>query len=117
MRYYAEWLDGEYVLLNKKTPGYDHYATAHRAMKFHALFGSTIVLSDVQMVDFRTPLLHFFRDAEFRSFLQAHPKFLSLAGSPVSGINDQHAAIALKGLERISDQADKPPDSYEMVVT
>ena len=51
MRYYAEWLDGEYVLLNGLNRGYDHFSVMQRAIRFHALFGSTVVLSDAQTID------------------------------------------------------------------
>jgi len=70
MRYYAEWLDGEYVLLNQAVPGYDHFDTMERAIRFHALFGSTIVLSDVQMVDSKCPIPWLFHDKGFRTFLK-----------------------------------------------
>ena len=31
MRYYAEWLDAEYVVLNHKLRGYDHAAVMQRS--------------------------------------------------------------------------------------
>jgi hypothetical protein len=121
MRYYAEWLDGEYDLLNQAIRGYDHSAVAERAIRFHALLGSTIVLSDIQMLDNKTPIPRLFRDPDFRFFLNKKQEnkqnFLALVADPVRGIKDQKFAIAMKGIERLRDQAKKPPESYEMAVT
>ena len=87
MRYYAEWLDGEYVLLNHAIRGYSHNAVMQRAMRFHALFGSTIVLSDVQMIDSKTPIPRLFLDSDFRDFLKENQNFLELvARNQASGI-------------------------------
>jgi hypothetical protein len=121
VRYYAEWLDGEYVLLNQVIHGYDHSAVMERAIRFHALFGSTVVLSDVQMIDFRTPIPTLFLDRDFRAFLnEKHNEkqnFLALVADPVRGAKNEKFAIAMKGIERLTDQANKPADSYEMAVT
>ena len=117
MRYYAEWLDGEYVLLNHAIRGYDHSAVMQRSIRFHALFGSTVVLSDVQMMDSKTPIPTLFLDREFRSFLNKNRSFLALVADPVRGTKNQKFAIAMKGIERATDQANKPADSYEMAVT
>ena len=38
VRYYAEWLDGEYLLLQHAYAGYDHAAVMQRALRYHALF-------------------------------------------------------------------------------
>ena len=121
MRYYAEWLDGEYVLLNQVIHGYDHSAVMQRALRFHALFGSTVVLSDVQMIDSRTPIPASFLDPDFRAFLNAKENeketFLALVADPVRGAKNGNFGIAMKGIERLTNQARKPPDSYEMAVT
>src|SRR5438105_2816702 len=111
MRYYAEWLDGEYVLLNRA-----HSAISQRALRFHALLGSTIVLSDAQMVDCRNSIPTMFADRGFRSFLHQNPHFLALVAAPAKDIKDRNLAIAIKGIERIRDQARKPADSYEAAV-
>lgn len=117
MRYYAEWLDGEYVLLNYVIDGYDHSAVMQRAIRFHALFGSTVVLSDAQMIDFRTPIPTLFLDRHFRAFLNKKQNFLALVADAVRGAKNAKFAIAMKGIERLTDQANKPEDSYEMAVT
>lgn len=121
MRFYAEWLDGEYVLLNKWDAGYNHSLVMQRAIRFHALFGSTVVLSDIQMADFRNPIPRLFENRHFRSFLRERQSeghdFLSLVAEPVSGTRNTKLAIALKGVARLHDQANKPEDSYEMAVT
>jgi hypothetical protein len=117
VRYYAEWLDGEYVLLNHLIHGYDHSAVMQRAIRFHALFGSTVVLSDAQMIDFRTPIPALFLDRDFRAFLNQKQNFLALVADPARGAKNGKFAIAMKGIERVTDQANKPDDSYEMAVT
>jgi hypothetical protein len=107
MRYYAEWLDGEYVLLNHLIRGYDHSAVMQRAIRFHALFGSTVVLSDAQTIDFRTPIPTLFLDRDFRAFLKRKQNFLAMVANPVSGAKNQKFAIAMKGMERLTDQAEQ----------
>jgi hypothetical protein len=117
VRYYAEWLDGEYVLLNHVIRGYDHSAVMNRAIRLHALLGSTVVLSDVQMIDHKTPIPMLFLDGDFRAFLRENKNFLALVAEPVRGAKHQQFAISMKGMERITDQANKPDDSYELAVT
>ena len=75
MRYYAEWLDGEYILLNHVIPGYDHSAAMDRLIRFHALLGKPIDLSDVQMIDHKTPIPGLFRERYFRAFLHETQNF------------------------------------------
>ena len=117
MRYYAEWLDGEYVLLKHMFQGYDHSAVMQRAIRFHALFGSTLVLSDAQTIDFRTPIPKLFLDRNFRAFLNEKQNFLALVADPVRDAKNREFAIAMKGIERLTNQANKPADSFEMAVT
>lgn len=117
MRYYAEWLDGEYVLLNHVIHGYDHSAVMQRALRFHALFGSTVVLSDAQTIDFRTPIPTLFLDRGFKAFLKEKQNFLALVADPVRGAKNGNFAIAMKGIERLTNQANKPADSFEMAIT
>jgi hypothetical protein len=117
VRYYAEWLDGEYVLLKHLIHGYDHSAVMQRALRFHALFGSTVVLSDAQLIDFRTPIQPLFLDRRFRAFLKQKQNFLALVADPIRGTKDEKFAIAMKGLGRLTDQANKPSDSFEEAVT
>jgi hypothetical protein len=117
MRYYAEWLDGEYLLLNRLRQGYDHHSVMQRAIRFHALFGSTLVLSDAQMIDIRNPVTTLFLDPSFRHFLKVRPDFLSLVAEPVRGTESESFAIAMKGIERLTNQANKPEDSFEMAIT
>jgi hypothetical protein len=117
VRYYAEWLDGEYVLLNHVIHGYDHSAVMQRALRFHALFGSTVVLSDAQTIDFRTPIPTLFLDRGFKAFLKEKQNFLALVADPVRGAKNGNFAIAMKGIERLTNQANKPADSFEMAIT
>jgi hypothetical protein len=51
--------------------------------RFQALFGSTVVLSDVQMIDFRTPIPTLFLDRDFRAFLDKNQNFLALVADPL----------------------------------
>jgi len=120
MRYYAEWLDGEYIILNHAIRGYDHQYVMERAIKFHALLGSTIVLSDVQMIDFKCPIPALFHDDDFRNFLYESQKkrerdFLALVADPVPEVRDRSTAIAMKGLYRLSKVENAPPDSFEAI--
>lgn len=117
MRYYAEWLDGEYLLLNQVIRAYDHSAVMQRALRLHALFGSTVVLSDVQMIDSKTPVPTLFLDRDFRAFLNEKKDFLALVAEPTRGAKEQNFGIAMKGIERATDQANKPADSYELAIT
>ena len=117
MRYYAEWLDGEYLLLNHTIHGYNHFLVMQRAIRFHALFGSTIVLSDVQMIDSKTPIPTLFLDCDFRAFLKEKPDFLALVADQVPGTKHHRFGIAMNGVQRVIDQENKPEDSYEMALT
>jgi len=117
MRYYAEWLDGEYDLLKYLMSGYDHYKVILRSIRFHALLGSTLVLSDSQIVDEKTPLPMLFQDPDFRAFLRENPNFLALVADPAPDIHDAKFAIAARGLERKYRQQGKPPDSFEEAST
>jgi hypothetical protein len=116
MRYYSEWLDGEYELKSRLDPSYSHYREMNRSLRFHALYGSTIVISDAQLIDIRNPLTSLFNDPGFRRFLKMNPNFLALAAQPVAGIKDLNFAISMKGLERLANQANKPDDSFEMAI-
>src|SRR5262249_3705303 len=88
-----------------------------RALRFHALFGSTLVLSDAQLIDFRTPIQTLFLDRRFRGFLREKQDFLALSAEPVRGSSNEKFAIAMKGLERLTNQANKPEGSFEEAVT
>jgi hypothetical protein len=119
MRSYAEWLDGEYVLLNHVIPGYDHSAAMERLVRFHALLGKPIDLSDVQMIDHKNPIPGLFRDRNFRRFLHETRNFdepwnfLGLVAEPVGSLKDEKFAVSMKGIERLKNQANRPADSYE----
>ncbi len=121
MRYYAEWLDGEYLLLKHVTRGYDHPAQVQRALRFHAVFGSTVVASDAQLVDNRVGVPRLFADKDFRNFLHEQQTqgndFLALVADAMGGLKDEKLAIAMRGVGRLIDQADKPEDSYEAAAT
>ena len=79
--------------------------------------GITIVLNDVQMIDFRGPVPKLFVDHQFRSFLRERPDFLALVAEPARSAKDVSFGVALKGIERLTNQANKPKDSFEMAVT
>jgi hypothetical protein len=121
MRYYAEWLDGEYLLLRHVNRGYDHNAVVQRALRFHAVFGSTVVASDAQLVDYRVGVPKLFADPDFRSFLHERQvegfDFLALVADAMTGLKDEKLAISMRGVGRLIDQADKPPNSYEAAAT
>jgi hypothetical protein len=117
MRYYAEWLDGEYVLLDKVWRGYSHKSAMERSLRFHALFGSTLVLSDAQTIDFRNPIPGLFLDSGFQLFLREHPDYLALVAEPVRGKDDEKFAVAVRGIQRLIDQTVKPSGSYEEAMT
>ncbi len=103
MRVYAHWLDGEYrkaltgvTVLKPWSPEDDR---AVRLIKTLALFGGSIVLSDVQVVD--SPVLwHLFSQPAFLRYLHINPAFLSLIARPVTLGSNRHWAIATAGLER-----------------
>lgn len=122
MRYYAEWLDGEYVLLKHVIPGYDHFAAMERLIRFHALLGKPIDLSDVQMIDHKNPIPGLFRDRNFVRFLHETQNFdepwnfLGLVAEPVGSLKDEKFAVTMKGVERLKNQANRPADSYEEAV-
>jgi len=62
-----------------------------------------------------------FLNKAFRAFLkerqEAGQDFLALVANPARGTKNEKFAVAIKGLERLYDQANKPEDSYEMAAT
>ena len=118
VRYYAEWLDGEYILLNQVNDRYNHFDVMELSLKLHALLGSTVVLSDIQMIDNKCPIPMLFANDHFTAFLKERQlqgqDFLALVADPVPGAKNEKFAIAMKGLERVHNQyKNRPTNSYD----
>ncbi len=78
LRRYLEWLDGEFFELTSNIP----YVVTQKQLqkvinlvKFHALFGNSIDLSDAQIFD-SYAILYLFADSSFRRFLVENPLFI-----------------------------------------
>ena len=100
---YAQWLDGAfYEVLNGKpgslTP--QQFSQTVGLLKLHALFGTDIVLSDVQLIDSHI-LLRLFADESFREFLNAHPSFLQYVAYPEKENKRDRYDLLIRGLQRL----------------
>ncbi len=101
MSRYAHWLDGEFLLLRSLGQGQSSEsvdAECARYLKFLAIMGESLDLSDIQVID-SFSLLRQFSDPGFVAFLRANPWFLRL----VSRASDEHSTtheLVLRGFER-----------------
>jgi hypothetical protein len=105
VRLYAHWLDGEWQKIAAPITVSRHFMSLQRAaegwLKLHALFGTRVALSDVQLTD--SPILaKLFVDPEFRNYVKHDPSFLTLVAYPRSGFNglNERLGRATRGLER-----------------
>jgi len=102
MRLYAQWLDGAYFNLASHKAGVGQenllYSTAS-VLKLHALLGTRIVLSDIQLID-SPVVLHLFYDESFRDFLKTHPGFFELIAYPENIQRPTRYSITTGGLRR-----------------
>jgi len=101
-RLYAHWLDGEWHKIARSTQpdptGFLLSNSAESALMLHALLGTRLVISDVQLTD-SPVLVKLFCDEAFRSYLELDPGFLTLAADP-SNASDLRRGIATSGLAR-----------------
>jgi hypothetical protein len=104
-RLYAHWLDGEWqkiaypVAVEGRAPYHTLQGVAEGALKLHALFGTRIAISDVQLTD-GVVMVKLFANREFRDFLRNDPGFLTLVAQPRQGCSNMRLAIATRGIER-----------------
>jgi hypothetical protein len=93
MKYYAYWLDGEYLNLqpNKSSA----LKLIRRSIKLHALFGNQLVLGDTQVTDSEA-ILNLFCNQEFRNFLEKENEFIQMAAFP----QEKGMSLARSGLYR-----------------
>ncbi|WP_126900578.1 hypothetical protein [Streptomyces sp. WAC 01325] len=97
MRLYAHWLDGEYVRLKTLDSEVSPVGEAERLLKFHALFGNTVTLSDVQLIDSHV-VLNLFSEEGFVRYLKDHKDFLEIAARPDG--DETRFTVATAGLRR-----------------
>jgi hypothetical protein len=102
-RLYAHWLDGEWQKIAYPILVEGPYSrlqqVAEGALKLHALFGTHIVISDVQLTD-SLVVVRLFANPEFRDYLRSDPQFLTLVAHPTPGISNRKLAIATRGMAR-----------------
>jgi hypothetical protein len=90
---------------------------AEGALKLHALFGTRIVISDVQLTDSET-VVKLFSNPDFREFLKVDHSFLTLVAQPRDGVSNMRLALATRGLDRAfgSDWMTSLPDTSVEVI-
>ena len=105
LRLYAHWLDGEWQKIAYPVAVAHRYISLQRVaegwLKLHALFGTRIALSDVQLTD--SPfLLKLFADPEFRDYLKHDRSFLTLIAYPRKYFDGTKERLgrATRGLDR-----------------
>lgn len=98
VRLYASWLDGEYLSLTRGIRNTVDSGIA-RLLKLHALFGNTIVLSNIQAVDSEI-VQALFNNEGFRSYLAERPSFFRLVAHTRDPISYSEFDIAVSGLVR-----------------
>lgn len=106
-RLYAHWLDGEWFRIaypiTAEGPLYTLQDHVEGALRLHALFGTRIAISDVQLTD-SAFVVRLFANPEFRQFLKKDRTFLTLVAEQRSGISDVRLARATRGLDRAFNQ-------------
>lgn len=104
---YAHWLDGEWLKIAHPITVEGSSGTladiAEGGLKLHALFGTRIGISDIQLTDSEATLKAF-ADPEFRDYLKIDPNFITLISSPPRGVTDTDLARATSGLYRACSQ-------------
>lgn len=104
-RLYAHWLDSEWnkiahsVTIEGQAPYHTLQSMAEGALKLHALFGTKLAISDVQLTDSMV-VVRLFANPEFRDYLHLDKEFLTLVALPRGGISDNRLATATKGIDR-----------------
>jgi hypothetical protein len=105
MRLYAHWLDGEWQKVAYPVTVAHQYMSLQRTaegwLKLHALFGTRVALSDIQLTD--SPVLpKLFVDPEFRNYVEYDRSFLTLVAYPRAGFEGLKARLgrATRGLDR-----------------
>ena len=111
IRLYAHWLDGEWLKIAYPVlvegPYHTLHGIAEGALKLHALFGTRIAISDVQLTDSGV-MVRLFANPEFRDYLRHDRGFLTLVAEPPKdrkGIDNQRLATAPRGLSRAFETA------------
>ena len=106
---YAHWLDGEWLRIAHtvlvEDSGSTLYSIAEDALKLHALFGTRLAISDVQLTDSEV-VVSLFADREFREYLACDRDFLRLVAVPRRDITNPRLATATRGLARAVEQPD-----------
>jgi hypothetical protein len=100
VRLYASWLDGEYLRLTaSRRPNVE--TSIENLIKLHALFGNTLLLSDIQVTDCSV-VQHLFASEAFRKFAYQRPDLFELvARSRGTRVSDPFVR-ATSGLYRAS---------------
>jgi len=84
-RLYAHWLDGEWLRIAHPISVEGRSLTvqgvAEGALKLHALFGTRIALSDVQLTD-SPVVVRLFANPDFREYLKHDSGFLTSSQIP-----------------------------------
>lgn len=100
---YAHWLDAEWLKVaapfTVEAPFTSLEDVLESWLKLHALFGTSIRISDIQLIGSKV-LLRLFGDVEFRDYLKSDSDFLSLVAQPRQDISDTRVGIATRGLAR-----------------
>ncbi|HWG20071.1 MAG TPA: hypothetical protein VG225_06030 [Terracidiphilus sp.] len=97
-RLYAHWLDGEWYKVAAPLEHGRLTRIAEGGLKLHALFGTRIALSDVQLTD--SPMLAtLFSNTEFRNYLQVDRDFLTLVSKPQDSAHRRFSS-AISGFYR-----------------
>ncbi len=102
VRYYLEWLDGEFLELESGNPCTVTPYLLQRTIsqvKLHALFGGEIDLSDPQVNDSHV-ILHLFSQQPFRDFLGKNPTFLRQVIPPYKIDKNDQFSLATTSLRR-----------------
>jgi hypothetical protein len=106
-RIYAHWLDGEWhKVANHNRPANEPrslVSIAEGELKLHALFGTRIAISDVQLTD--SPVMaEIFYDPAFRHYLGQDPHFLTLVTRMREGVSNPRFASATNGFGRAQNK-------------
>lgn len=102
MRRYPQWLHGAFIQLACELPGVSKLELLQQnegIIKLHALFGTELLISDVQLIDSPTTL-QLFNNKSFVNYLIENKQFIKLVARPEKIVTSEAFSIASSGFQR-----------------
>ena len=104
MRRYPQWLDGAFIKLACELPNISRLPLLKQTeglIKLHALFGTELIISDIQLID-SPVLMKLFTNESYINFLNNNKRFMTLVARPEKIVSSESFSIASSGFQRAS---------------